>query len=65
MTLCLTLSLITAGALLIVALLHLLWALRIWLPCKNETELARSVVGARNIVRMPLNCPHRVVRLNC
>lgn len=36
-----------------VAALHLAWALRIWWPVTDEAQLARTVVGSRNIARMP------------
>jgi Protein of unknown function (DUF3995) len=37
----------------VVALLHLLWALRIWWPIDDEAALARAVVGTKGISRMP------------
>lgn len=45
----LVLSLALAG----IALLHLLWGLRIWWPIRDEFRLARTVVGASNIRQMP------------
>ena len=42
-----------AAVLLIVGVLHGLWGLRIWLPIGEELQLARAVVGARDIVSMP------------
>jgi hypothetical protein len=33
--------------------LHLIWALRIWWPLRDERALARAVVGATGIDRMP------------
>ncbi len=37
----------------VVALLHLAWALGLWWPISDEVELARTVVGAKDIDRMP------------
>lgn len=36
-----------------VAALHALWGMRIWWPLGDEQKLARAVVGARNIEKMP------------
>ena len=47
------LALNLAAVLLIIGVLHGLWGLHIWLPVGNEQQLARSVVGARDIVSMP------------
>lgn len=37
----------------LIALLHFAWAFGSTLPCANEQELARTVVGRRGITRMP------------
>lgn len=47
------LALNVAAVLLIIGVLHGFWGLRIWLPVRDEQQLARSVVGARDIVSMP------------
>ncbi|WP_448563459.1 DUF3995 domain-containing protein [Thalassotalea ganghwensis] len=39
--------------LLSVAILHLLWAMRIWWPIANEAALAKAVVGIKGIEKMP------------
>lgn len=36
-----------------VAVLHALWGLEIWLPVRDEQQLARTVIGARGVTRMP------------
>ncbi|PYC48806.1 hypothetical protein DI396_01530 [Litorivita pollutaquae] len=40
-------------ALVGIAALHGLWALRIWWPLRDETALARAVVGRAGIIKMP------------
>lgn len=47
------LALNLAAVLLIIGVLHGLWGFRIWLPIGEEQQLARAVVGARDIVSMP------------
>lgn len=47
------LALLASLGLIIIAALHLLWALGYWWPIKDETELARTVVGSKGIVKMP------------
>ncbi|MDA9207328.1 DUF3995 domain-containing protein [Octadecabacter sp.] len=44
---------IASCGLIIIAAVHLMWALGIWWPIKDETQLARTVVGARGIEKMP------------
>ena len=46
-------ALAASTILIIIAAVHLLWALGYWWPIKNETELARTVVGAKGIQNMP------------
>lgn len=46
----LTLSLVLVG----LAALHALWGLKIWWPVGSEMRLARTVVGAADIVKMPV-----------
>jgi len=48
-----TLAFILCGTLFIAAAVHLLWALGSTWPCKDETSLARTVVGSRGITKMP------------
>lgn len=47
------LALLLAVALTAAAAVHLLWAIGCWWPIRDETALARAVVGARGITRMP------------
>ena len=47
------LAVILSAVLAAVAALHLLWALGFWWPIRDEAALARAVVGARGIRRMP------------
>lgn len=47
------LTYITAFILLIIALLHMLWGVDVYWPAKDETSLARAVVGAKGITQMP------------
>ncbi|MGH1369628.1 MAG: DUF3995 domain-containing protein [Maritimibacter sp.] len=48
---------IIAGSILVIlavtGAIHALWALRIWWPIADEEALARAVVGAKGITRMP------------
>ncbi len=48
-----TLAFALSGLLLIPAALHLLWAIGFWTPIRDEAQLARAVVGAPGITRMP------------
>ena len=43
------------------AVLHLAWALGLWIPLRDETALARAVVGSKGISRMPGAVPCAVV----
>ena len=47
------LALIASLGLIIIAAIHLLWALGYWWPIKDETALARAVVGTKGITKMP------------
>lgn len=42
-----------SGVLLVIAFTHAAWGLGIWLPIRDEAALAKAVVGARNVTRMP------------
>jgi len=41
----------------LIAAIHALWGLQIWVPIRDEEELARSVVGAKGVTRMPGTIP--------
>ncbi|WP_108813837.1 DUF3995 domain-containing protein [Loktanella sp. Alg231-35] len=43
--------------LMVVALLHFAWGLSIWIPIRDEEQLARTVVGAKGVTRMPGTIP--------
>ncbi|MCF2905420.1 DUF3995 domain-containing protein [Octadecabacter sp. CECT 8868] len=47
------LALLASAGLIVIAAVHLLWALGYWWPIKDETELARAVVGTKGIEKMP------------
>ena len=47
------LALLATCGLIIIAAIHLLWALGFWWPIKDEAELARTVVGTKGIEKMP------------
>lgn len=55
------LSVALSGVLVVIAALHLLWALGFWWPIRDETELARAVVGGRGITHMPGALPCAIV----
>jgi len=46
-------TIILAGVLFFLAALHLIWALGIWWPIRDEPSLARAAVGAKGIHKMP------------
>lgn len=37
--------------------IHALWGLEIWVPIRGEEQLARTVVGAKDVTRMPGTIP--------
>ncbi|MEL6838965.1 MAG: DUF3995 domain-containing protein [Pseudomonadota bacterium] len=37
----------------LIAIIHALWGLQIWVPIRDEELLAQSVVGAKGVTRMP------------
>lgn len=47
------LGLIASSVLIVVAAVHLLWALGYWWPIKQEAALARAVVGTNGVTKMP------------
>lgn len=59
------LALTLSFVLVMIAAVHLLWALGYWWPVRSETALARTVVGAEGIERMPnaAQCSFVVVAL--
>jgi len=44
-----------------IAAAHFAWGLKIWLPIRDEKQLARTVVGAKGINRMPGTIPCMLV----
>ena len=48
-----TLALILSFVLVAIAALHVLWGIGYWLPIKDEAALARAVIGAAGVDRMP------------
>ena len=55
------LALAASAVLVVIAALHLLWALGYWWPIRDEAALARTVVGAKGITRMPGPVPTALV----
>jgi len=47
------LALLASTGLIVIAAVHLLWALGYWWPINDEAELARAVVGSKGIEKMP------------
>lgn len=47
------LALLASAGLIVIAAVHLLWALGYWWPIKDEAMLARTVVGTKGITKMP------------
>lgn len=50
-----------SAVLIVIAAIHLLWALGYWWPIRDEAALARAVVGTRGITRMPGAAPTAAV----
>jgi hypothetical protein len=59
------LSLALSAGLGAVAALHLLWALGLWWPWREERALVRAVVGVAGAERMPGPIPCALVVLVC
>lgn len=59
------LALLASAGLVVIAAVHLLWALGYWWPIKDEKALARAVVGTKGITKMPgaVSCSLVVVAL--
>lgn len=55
------LTALASATLIIIAALHLLWALGYWFPIKDEAELARTIAGFRGIDKMPGAVPCALV----
>ncbi len=47
------LALAASAILVVIAAIHLLWALGYWWPIRDEAALARAVVGTKGVTRMP------------
>lgn len=47
------LSVLVSAILVVIAVFHLLWGLRIWVPVKGEAQLAKTVAGFEDIENMP------------
>jgi len=47
------LALLASAILVVLAALHLLWALGYWWPIKDEATLARTIAGFKGIDKMP------------
>jgi len=45
----------------LIAALHFAWGLNIWVPIRDEERLARTVVGAKGVTRMPGMIPCMLV----
>lgn len=56
---------IASFGLIVIAAVHLLWALGYWWPIRDETALTRAVVGTKGITKMPgaVSCSLVVVAL--
>lgn len=50
-----------SAILLVVAAIHLLWAIGYWWPIRDEAALARAVVGTKGITKMPGAAPTAIV----
>lgn len=46
-------SILVSLILCVVATIHALWGFGIWIPIRDEPALARAVVGAKGVSRMP------------
>jgi hypothetical protein len=50
-----------SGVLLLIAAVHVLWAVGFWWPIRDEERLVAAVVGTRNATRMPGPIPCALV----
>ncbi|WP_375280807.1 DUF3995 domain-containing protein [Pseudooctadecabacter sp.] len=55
------LALLASAGMIVIAAIHLLWALGYWWPVKDEAALARTVVGTKGITKMPGPVPCALV----
>ena len=55
------LALTLSATLFCLAALHLLWAIGFWIPIRDETALARAVLGTKGVTRMPGPVPCALV----
>lgn len=56
-------AVILTAVLTAIAALHLMWAIGFWTPIRDEERLAKTVVGARGVTRMPGAIPCSLVAL--
>ena len=54
-------ALVLSAILVVLAAIHLLWALGYWFPLHDEAALARAVIGTRGVTRMPGAVPTALV----
>jgi hypothetical protein len=50
-----------SAVLALIAAIHVLWGIGLWVPIRDEAPLARTVVGAAGIERMPGAVPCALV----
>ncbi len=46
-------ALLASFGLIVIAAVHLMWALGYWWPIKDEAALARAVIGTKGVTKMP------------
>jgi hypothetical protein len=46
-------TILLTALLALIALVHALWGFGIWVPIRDEEQLARTVLGAKGVTRMP------------
>lgn len=47
------LMLLMSATLIVLAAIHVTWALGLWWPLRDEERLVRAVIGLRGVTRMP------------
>jgi hypothetical protein len=55
------LAVILSAVTLVLAVLHLLWAIGFWFPIRDEERLVAAVIGMRSATRMPGPIPCALV----